>query len=339
MGDDHLEIVSLEQVPTTKVLALLETCLGPAAVERDEAFWRWKHEANPFGRSPGVVALDGGRAVVLRVFLRWRWTAAGREVEAVRAVDTATHPEWRRRGFFRRLTLDLVERARTEGAAFVFNTPNRRSRRGYLGMGWEDVGRVPLLVRVRRPARILKAVLRGATGREVASVTATHGLRPLGELLEEPALPRLLAAWSTRDRRLHTPRTPDYLRWRYGAVPGLAYGALWQLQGASGAVIVARARRRRGLHEVTLSELLVSDDPVGRQAAQALVERVSALPGLDYLAAVAAPGTVERDALRKAGWLPVPAGPRMIVRALRDADPDPRDRGAWRLSIGDLELF
>ena len=106
---DRLEVVPLDEVPRAAILELLDTCLGPAAFGRTESFWRWKHERNPFGCSPGLVALDGGEPVALRVFLRWRWTVDGRTVAAVRAVDTATHPAWRRQGLFRRLTLELVE--------------------------------------------------------------------------------------------------------------------------------------------------------------------------------------------------------------------------------------
>lgn len=337
---DRVEVVPLEEVSTPEVVALLYACLGPGAVERGEAFWRWKHEASPFGRSPGLVAMAGGRAVALRVFLRWRFAAADRTVHAVRAVDTATHPDWRRRGLFRRLTLELVERVRHEGAAFIFNTPNPRSRRGYLAMGWKDVGRAPLLVRLRRPVRSLRGLLGRARDQGEGSLETPPELRPVGELLGEPDLPALLAAWSAGERRLHTPRTPEYLSWRYGEAPGLSYGALWRLEGSSGAVVVARARRRYGLREVTLSELLASDDPEGQDTARALLRRMGGLADVDYLAALATPGTVERDLLREAGWLPVAAGPRWVVRPLRRATgPDPRDRRSWRSSAGDLELF
>ncbi len=36
-----------------------------------------------------------------RTFLRWEFEDAGRVVRAVRAVDTATHPDHRGRGIFR----------------------------------------------------------------------------------------------------------------------------------------------------------------------------------------------------------------------------------------------
>lgn len=334
-----MEILPLEEVPTSRVLALLETCLGAGAVARDEAFWRWKHERSPFGRSSGLVAVAAGRPVALRVFLRWRWAAEGREIEAFRAVDTATHPDWRRRGLFRRLTSELVERVRSEGAGFVFNTPNPKSRAGYLAMGWEDVGRLPLRVRLRRPARLVRALRRRHRWDPADSSSTPEGLRPVRELLEEPGLPALLAGWAEGERRLHTPRTLEYLRWRYQQAPGPAYGALWHLEGASGAVVVARSRRRRGLRELTLSELLVSDDFGGRKAGRELLERLGALPGMDYLAAAAVPSGAEREVLRGRGWLPVPRGPRLIVRPLRPVRPEPLVLASWRLSVGDLELF
>ena len=69
---------------------------------------------------------------------------------AVRAVDTATDPGWRRRGLFSELTRQLVEEVRRDGTAFVFNTPGASSRPGYLKLGWQEVGRLPLLVRPLR---------------------------------------------------------------------------------------------------------------------------------------------------------------------------------------------
>ena len=39
----------------------------------------------------------------------------------------------------------------------VFNTPNGKSGPGYLKLGWREVGRVPVAVRVRRPLRLLTA--------------------------------------------------------------------------------------------------------------------------------------------------------------------------------------
>ena len=78
----------------------------------------------------------------------------------MRAVDTATHPEYQGRGIFTRLTHAALDELEREGVAFVFNTPNDQSRPGYLKMGWDVVGRLPVLVRprsVRRALRMLRA--------------------------------------------------------------------------------------------------------------------------------------------------------------------------------------
>jgi hypothetical protein len=193
---------------------------------------------------------------------------------------------------------------------------------------------------------MLRAALgRGGGDSELGSIRgeAMELLRPVEELLDDPALPGLLAARGPVTGRLETPRTPGYLGWRYGEVPGLRYGAAWRLDrcsgGVSGAVIVARCRLRRGLTELTLSEILTSDDPVGRDAGAELIDQVVRQVDPDYTAALAAPGTPERRLLRRAGFYPVPVGPRLTVRPLTDLEPDPRARDAWRVSVGDLELF
>jgi len=138
----------------TPVIALLNLALGTArAFERSTAFFRWKHLENPFGRSLMLLA-DSEKVVGLRAFLRWQFRAGGQTIRAVRAVDTATHPEFQRMGIFSRLTSACVDRARAEGVHLVFNTPNQYSMPGYLKLGWTHVGRSTVFVRPLRPARM-----------------------------------------------------------------------------------------------------------------------------------------------------------------------------------------
>jgi GNAT superfamily N-acetyltransferase len=340
-------VVPLEDVPLDEVLALLRLCLGEGSLGRGASAFRWKHHESPFGRSAGLAAVapDGTLAGV-RLFQRWRLAAGGRELAAVRAVDTATHPAWRRRGVFRRLSLDLAEQLRAEGAALVFNTPNPRSRAGYLAMGWRSLGRVPLSIRPLRPGRIAAGLLR-RRGPELhpEPPRPPAGTRPVAELLADPAAVALLGAPWSGEPRLHTPRTPDYLRWRYGSPPGPAeapgapvYGALWRFDRDAGAAVIARTRGRRGLTGVLLCEVLIGGGERGERAAAELIDIIAASSGADYLAAVAARGTPERRALAAAGFPRVGLpGPRLTVRGL--AAPAPASLAEWRFSAGDLELF
>ena len=120
----------------------------------------WKHSANPFGESPAWVAEIDGEVVGYRAFMRWEFTDGVSTYRAVRAVDTATHPDHQGKGIFRLLTLHGLEEVRADGVDFVFNTPNHQSRPGYLKMGWELVGRLPPRVRPRG-VRSLPRIIRG----------------------------------------------------------------------------------------------------------------------------------------------------------------------------------
>ena len=112
------------------MLALLARSLGREDDARYDALYAWKHEDNPFGPSPAWVAVDGDRLAGLRVLMRWEFVEAGRVLRAVRAVDTATHPDYQGRGIFTRLTLPRARRAAARRVDFVFNTPNDQSRPG-----------------------------------------------------------------------------------------------------------------------------------------------------------------------------------------------------------------
>ncbi len=320
-----------------EVVALLRTCLGEGGVPRSAAFWRWKHQQSPFGPSPVHVATAGGRIVGVRAFLRWRWHHGDRELTAVRAVDTATHPDWQGRGIFSRLTRGLAAEMAEEGVAFVFNTPNRKSGAGYRKLGWRPAGRLPVY---GRP-------LAGRTARrreDIAAEPAETGLRPVAELLERPGTEGFLAALDRRrqaDPRLRTVASLPYLRWRYAEVPGVDYRAAWAGQGDDAAVVVVRLRRRRGLLEASVSEVLAGTQ-AGVDAAARLLRELRAATGARYALAVASPGTPEHAALRRGGFVRLPgAGPRLVVRRLRPAPalPDLHRLGAWRLSTGSFELF
>jgi GNAT superfamily N-acetyltransferase len=233
------------------ILALAEVGLGWEADRRHEALFRWKHVDNPFGCSPLWVAVDAGRVVALRAFLRWEFVRAGEVVRAVRAVDTVTHPDYRGRGLFRRLTLEALDALRDDGVAFVFNTPNDQSRPGYLSMGWRVVGRLPMSVRVRSVARMARVP--AATWSEPTGGTAV-----------------VVDVAPVRSGRLTTRRTAEYLAWRYG-MPDLHYASVQ----VGDATAYYRVRRRGQATEAAVC------DVVGQPATKAMVTAARAA-GADY---------------------------------------------------------
>jgi len=324
------------------ILELMALGLGEGSIPRTEAFWNWKHEDNPHGRSPVLVAEERGTLTGLRAFMRWTWRSGTLVVPAVRAVDTVTHPEWRGQGLFKRLTRSLLDVVDQRGAAFVFNTPNEKSRPGYLKMGWVDVARPAVWMRPMNPL----GMARPRTDVNADTGAARDG--SIAELLEQPELPALLdaieAGFARRgDRRLHTHRTPGYLAWRYRDIPGFAYGARWLFRGGSGAAVVFRQRARGGRRELTLAEVLVTPSARGAALGTLLLSRMAAGIRADYAAALAPARSHTAAALGMAGFLPVPnLGPHFTVRKLRGSRHlalDPADWRSWWCSLGDLELF
>jgi GNAT superfamily N-acetyltransferase len=326
-----------------RVLDLLEASLGggPAATtpggapgRRPPEFFRWKHLDAHFGPSFMLVAEHDTRLVGLRAFMRWRFLAGDRTVTAARAVDTATHPDYQGMGIFTRLTLELLDAVDGQ-VDLVFNTPNAKSGPGYLKMGWREVGRVPVAVRVRRPLRLLAGGRARGRRRPAPPVHA----EPAGQVLERAGeVARLVEREPAAPSALRTPRDPGYLRWRYGAAPLLGYRAVTEEHGGELAgLAVFRVRPRGRLWESTVVEVLAGGD---RQVARRLLRRVAAAAPVDHLTLHATPRSPLARAAAAGGYLPSPGGIRLVANPRRpDLLPDPTGLDAWALSLGDLEVF
>jgi GNAT superfamily N-acetyltransferase len=312
---DALTIRPADPGDRAGVMRVAVRALGWRGDERDCDFFVWKHDHNPFGCSPAWVAVERGQIVGFRTFLRWELSRGGERLRMVRAVDTATDPDHQGKGIFRRLTQSAVEELASAGYDAVFNTPNNQSRPGYLKMGWMELGRPALSARPRGPLAALR-MAQSRTGAEKwseptkAGQSAADALRGVGLeslLLTLPAP----AGWST-------PRSAEYLRWRYGFEP-LHYRALEVRDGLA----VFRVRRRGPSREVALCEWLAPGPD--RRALRRLVYAAG-----DYLIAC--------DLGLAHGVLPLPRiGPVVTWRSLgRSAVPA---LGDLSFRLGDLELF
>lgn len=322
-----MKIRSVEPDDVPAVLALLQESLGWLADEDHRRFYRWKHLENPFGPSSGWVAMDGDRLVGLRLFMRWEFRNGSDVMPAVRAVDTATHPDYRGRGIFRRLTLQAVEELEREGVGFVFNTPNEQSRPGYLKMGWRIVGRLPAMVRPRSPA-VLGKLLRARVPADLASVPCAIG-EPVGDVFNDGRVERALDAGDEPPGGvLATNRTGAYMRWRYGHRP-LGYRALVPTGDACEGIVVFRLRRRGPATEAVVADLL--GEPPRHPRLRRDTVRGLWQTGADYILALAGARGLPRS-------IPIRAlGPVLTARPLAARPPDAVD--AWNLSMGDIELF
>jgi GNAT superfamily N-acetyltransferase len=311
---------------TDAIVDLAGAALGWDDDPRNRDLFEWKHRANPFGASPTWVAESGGTLVGFRTFLRWRWEGpGGRTVPAVRAVDTATHPDHQGRGIFTRLTLGALDELADDGVEIVFNTPNHQSRPGYLRMGWRNLGRVPVAVRPR--AGSLPRLAAARRPADKWSEPTDVGLPAPEALADHRAVARLLAARPLPDR-LTTARTATYLTWRYGFGP-MHYRALLIGDRIDEGVVLFRLRRRGPALEATVCETIGLDGRP-RLIGRAVAELLDAT-GADY-----AIGT--RRTLPHGAALPLPRqGPVLTWRDVQPAPPAALDD--FHLTLGDIELF
>ena len=297
------------------VMRVAVRALGWAGDERDRQFFAWKHDVNPFGPSPAWVAIDEGQVVGFRTFLCWEFVQGAERLRMVRAVDTATDPAHQGRGIFRQLTQVAIAELAPVGYDAVFNTPNSQSLPGYLKMGWAELGRPTLGVRPRG-LRAALGLARSRTGAQKWSEPTAVG-EPAADALGGPDLESLLdrlpspTGWAT-------PRSAEYLRWRYGFAP-LRYRAI----EVRGGLVIFRVRRRGTNREVALCEWLAPEPD--RKALRWLVNA-----GGDYVVATNL-GVAH-------GLLPLPrSGPVVTWRPLSEARVPAL--GDLEFQLGDLELF
>lgn len=327
MSDSDLTLRRASSSDRPAIISLCRETLGWNSDDPNEAFFRWKHDENPFGESPSWVAeTPDGRILGLRVFLQWQFRdAGGRHHRAVRAVDTATHPDAQGQGIFTRLTTGALPDLTEDGIGFVFNTPNDKSRPGYLRMGWSDVGQVPVAATVRSPASAVR--LRGArAAADLWSQPSSVGVAA-GDFFASPSDVQDLLDAAPKRERIATVLSPEFLHWRY-RFDSLHYRVLPFGDHHRDGAIVFRVRRRG-----TATEVAVCDVFAPRTAAVGRgVRSILNSTGADY-----AVGTAT-SLSRRDGCLPVPRiGPILTWRELNRTGTPAMSELA--VTLGDIELF
>jgi GNAT superfamily N-acetyltransferase len=317
-----MNIRAAEPTDIPAIIRLLKSSLGETSSPKTPAYWQWKHLDNPFGASPVWISEEDEELTGVRAFMRWQWQHGEKVFEAIRAVDTATHPASQGKGIFKKLTLGLAEACMADGLDFIFNTPNEQSLPGYLKMGWVQAGRLPV----------------------------TLALYPGGLLLGDKKLSFTEINWEGDDleslcdatNRLHTvmgtwftPKSPAYLRWRYQNNPVIDYTCLSNRDFFA----AAYTKKRGKIKELRVSELLVRPGkPEGKSEATRQIRQLAR----SVKAPVISVSPVASRGLDMTWDITKPIGPVLTLRKLA------MDEEHWAslpsilngaYQIGDLELF
>ncbi|MEP6594739.1 MAG: GNAT family N-acetyltransferase [Ginsengibacter sp.] len=198
------------------IIELLKKSLGESLIPKSEKLWCWKHEENPFGKSYVLVAEENKDLIGVRAFMQWQWQWKGNIYKAIRAVDTATHPEHQGKGIFKKLTLQQAEICKQQGVHFVFNTPNKQSKPGYLKMGWMEQGKLPVKLKLTQP---VSGFFKSSNKKKENQTNEP------AEILWKwnNKMPYLLDNHVSKKERLTTLISSNYISWRYTNNPLFLY--------------------------------------------------------------------------------------------------------------------
>jgi GNAT superfamily N-acetyltransferase len=331
------------------IVELLKKSLGESLLPKSELYWRWKHVENPFGVSPVLVTFDGDELVGVRAFMPWKWQRAdGQVLQAVRAVDTATHPDYQGKGIFKKLTLSLLEYCQEHGTDVVFNTPNQNSKPGYLKMGWREAGKLPIHIELLRPVSMVLARLRRRRAAESVNDDRVPGIAAgrapdsarVANWLEHPGVTAVLeSSRQQRGQTWYTPHTRESLLWRYDHVPVVQYGAHGMMRGEQLEALMFYRLKPSGMGvEFRVADMFVRAD-VSKRALAAWVRAEARRQKADYITVSGYNPWYKGSGLLNFRGLRI--GPGVTIRAVASEEKlaDLEAFRAWSPSLGDLELF
>ena len=316
-----MQIREAEEKDIPEIVDVLRASLGETDLPLSEEIWNYKHITNPFGKSLVLVAKEEEVIVGVRAFMRWKWQKGENIYSAFRAVDTATHPHHQGKGIFKNLTLKAVEMARKRGDHLVFNTPNEKSKPGYLKMGWKEAGKVCVGV---KPALVSFWMLKSNDFKYKREIAAS-----------DIQLEELCSFWNQRlknEERIFTPKSRSYLRWRYEGNALQKYEVV-----ATENFYVAAYRKNRGrFKELRIAECIFYNWERNSSSINKIINEMSRKMGAQLI--TFSPYFFRSYRFSKTGFF----GPVLTFRKLdiNDAlESEFLKIQNWRNSLGDLELF
>ncbi len=333
MGDQSMITRAFEDADEPAVLDLLQTVFGswPSGLESTPAeFFRWKHVRGPYGRSALFVAELEGVLAGFVAYMPWRLRVDGQPVPALRGVDLAVHPNYRRRGVSQ--ALRVAGDSLPQGT-FIWASPNNPARRGGLKDGRRSGGRIPHFARFcgRIPRSVQRAWCSDLDSTASLPVRSPNALEVLAD---DDYVSRLLASVPRPPGCLSTDKDISYLRWRYAHFPEYRVVTAGAETGASG-IAIFRPRRYGRFWILDVSELLAEGAKTSVQ--RHLLANVSKAAAADFLIC----NFRSRRQAALHGFLQASHGISLYTHTPKGSRGvvEPTGSGAWVLSRGDLELI
>lgn len=322
-----MEITIADKDDLDEMIDLLKLSLGESRIPKSKEYWQWKHEQNPFGSSKVLLAKENGMIAGLRAFMRWQWKNTEGVINTVRAVDTATHPQYQGKGIFSKLTMQAVKECTEEGTDFVFNTPNSKSMPGYLKMGWVKAGKLPLCI---KPGVFFPAVY---------SQTNAEKLYDNFPVIDVPETSSKEWDSGLIKDKAGTTLNNKYISWRYQECPVARYGGIAE-PGKFG--FIFRVKKINRFIELRICDGWISSDLTAKKAAEKKMRSLIKIvkPIIITTAPVSVGGNDFFKNNKMGFWGPFSTGPVVTVRPLKMKELSGFSTfKKWTPSLGAMELF
>lgn len=319
------------------IIDLLKKSLGESTIPKSELLWNWKHEQNPFGQSYVLLAEENQTLVGLRAFMQWEWQRDNQIYKAIRAVDTATHPDFQGKGIFKKLTLHQLGICKQEGVSFVFNTPNSQSKPGYLKMGWVEQGKLPIKFKVLRPLSLAYSRFFNEKkineGEDLISPSVTWN----------PDITHLAKKTQQQKGVMTSHLSPQYLSWRYEKNPLFSYN---HFTDGSKFLLISRIKKHSFALELRMVEFILlqpnADVKLLNKEMKKQVIHFCKTNKIDFISVSGLQYSVNKSCFAWMGILPVRSvGPTITLKDLNMNEKFQQllEINNWNYSLGDLELF
>lgn len=302
----------------SSIVELLKSSLGEGLVKKSKTVWDFKHNQNPFGTSPVLLASENEEMIGVRAFMQWRWQIGDKRWIAYRAVDTATHPAHQGKGIFKKLTLKALDVVKSKSDTFIFNTPNEQSRPGYLKMGWKIVDQIPIAL-VPSILYLLPNLF---------TAKAINGHKIDDKRLEE--ICGIHNAKLAKKDTIFTPKSAAYLQWRFEENPMQEYFII----STNDWYVALYVKKRSLISELRVAEIICSNEDRDFKAIKKAISQ-SAIKNKCLIITLANKNVFKARIFGK-------FGPKLTLKPLTDDEEfinKALDIRNWSYSLGDLELF
>lgn len=310
----EIRIACKNDIP--EIISVLQASLGELKLPKSVEIWEYKHLKNPFGKSLVLLAVQENKIIGVRAFMKWEWCINKDSYSTLRAVDTGILPGFQRRGIFGELNAEALKLSFQND--FIFNTPNQKSLGGNLKMGWEHIG------------RIRAKALPGVPFLFISSKKTSLSVPDLYKNeISEPLLENHNAIFR-EENKLFTPKTREFLKWRYSENPLQKYEVLCD----DDFYVAAYVKHHKYFKELRVVEHIFNNEN-GIKKINSVIQKLNSVYRANII-------TYSGNMKLNFWELDLRSGPILIGRNLELEEmqwEEIKNPDYWNYSLGDLELF